>query len=76
MTPDTPEQQERCDNGWLIRFTDDELNAIYTAIENVPSGDEDAFERVIEKITPAGINKPPAGVEPAPPTPRRQRPNE
>lgn len=48
---------------WYFEFTDSELEAIYTGIENAPSDVryEEAYERVIDKLVPAEIGKPPAG---------------
>lgn len=45
-------------DGWSIRFTDDELNAIYAAIENAPADDthDEAWQRVIDKITPDSLD--------------------
>jgi hypothetical protein len=43
---------------WLIPFTDDELEAIYDAIELRPPADplrEATLERVLHKITPSRV---------------------
>jgi hypothetical protein len=49
---------------WFFEFTDSELEAIYTAIENAPGSGlspEAEYASVIDKITPAKIGEPPAG---------------
>lgn len=49
---------------WLIPFTDNELNAIHSAIEVAPQGDqEQAMDTVMDKIVPDRIGGPPAGAE-------------
>lgn len=53
------------EQSWTFTFTDSELTAIYDAIENTDTGDFDrevAYDSVIEKITPARVGGPPAGV--------------
>jgi hypothetical protein len=62
MMPDHGANQVRR-SGWLIRFTDEELDAIYSAIEGSASS-EAALDRVIEKITPLRFDDSrPAGAE-------------
>lgn len=50
---------------WLLEFTDDELTAIYNAIEGSPPMDfdeESVLESVMNKITPTTVGDPtPAG---------------
>jgi hypothetical protein len=50
---------------WLIGFTDDELNAIYNAIEDSPRrefDEETTLASVLEKITPTAVgNSTPSG---------------
>lgn len=52
--------------GWVIPFTDDELEAIYTAIEKVQTLDDvtldAALDSVIDKIIATDVGNPrPAG---------------
>lgn len=52
---------------WLIEFTDDELTAIYDAIEQAPVQQPDAealLQSVIHKITPVTVGNPtPSGAK-------------